>query len=183
MATGAANESRTALGGQKDYTCIYEQVIDNVSLCVAKTSPHKEINATIVVVTIGHRRANVKPDIIHRRNSCYYLLWPDCFYQTKLNRNSIRKNLTVCFVHITALRFLRYYRIPPPSQAAHRPAQQHFVCVGVGDISIGMTSASAISPLHIGFPIRVKRVCVGELASPQPNREVHALTESKLSPN
>ena len=29
--TGAANESRTALGGQKHYTWIYEQVIDNVS--------------------------------------------------------------------------------------------------------------------------------------------------------
>ena len=90
--TGAANESRTALGGQKHYTCIYEQVIDNVSLCVAGTSPHKEINATIVVVTIGHRRANVKPNIIHRRNSCYYLCWPDCFYQSTLYTNSILKN-------------------------------------------------------------------------------------------
>ena len=29
--TGAANESRTAPGGQKQHTWIYEQVIDNVS--------------------------------------------------------------------------------------------------------------------------------------------------------
>ena len=36
--TGAANESRTALGGQKHYTWIYEQVIDNVSSKLATRS-------------------------------------------------------------------------------------------------------------------------------------------------
>ena len=47
--TGAANESRTALGGQKHYTWIYEEVIDHVSYTVAKNITHGYMNKSSIM--------------------------------------------------------------------------------------------------------------------------------------